>query len=130
MQARKWVAQRAAGLQELTLRPRHAPSAGAIAPLWPRLAGSLRTLDLSLERELPDCKPQVGAPTASVRPLQQHLSRVSSVSSVGSNTVSRHSHHRTGQQSNPAVTGPAANPVLDRLVSSQPQPACTLLATA
>ena len=64
-QARKWVAQRAAGLQELTLRPRHAPSAGAIAPLWPLLAGSLRALDLSLERELPDCKPQVGSPAGS-----------------------------------------------------------------
>jgi hypothetical protein len=58
-QARKWVAQRAAGLQQLTLRPRHASSAGAIAPLWPRLAGSLRALDLSLERELPEYKPQV-----------------------------------------------------------------------
>jgi hypothetical protein len=75
MQARKWVAQRAAGLQQLTLRPRHAPSAGAIAPLWPRLAGSLRTLDLSLERELPDSKPQVGAAQLP-NPLQQQLTRM------------------------------------------------------
>lgn len=56
------MSQRAVSVQELVLRPRHAASAGAIAPLWPRLAGSLRTLDLSLERELPDYQPQVSLP--------------------------------------------------------------------
>ncbi len=57
-QARRWLLSRRVAVRELTLTPRHAAPAGAIAPLWPALAGGLKTLDLNLERVLPGAKPQ------------------------------------------------------------------------
>ena len=73
-QARKWLSARAVAVHHLSLTPRHAAPAGAIAPLWPRLGAGLKSLSLSLERELPDDKPQTDLAGLSALTVLESLS--------------------------------------------------------